>query len=110
MVMLSVILEGTMKRHVHGKRVYISGAISADPNFKQKFSEAVETILSAGAAQCLNPADLPHGWTQGEYMEHCMIMVRRSDVVVMLPCWINSPGAKAERAYAESVKIPVVEL
>jgi len=95
---------------VSGKTVYISGAISSDPNFVQKFQDASQVVVSAGASRCLNPASLPDGWHYDEYMEHCMLMVRRADVLVMLPCWVESPGAKAERAYAESLRRPVLEL
>ncbi|MDA8413001.1 MAG: DUF4406 domain-containing protein [Desulfobacteraceae bacterium] len=99
-----------MKDSVAGKVVYISGAITADPDFKRKFNRAAEAVKAAGAALCLNPAELPEGWGNYEaYMEHCMLMVRRAEVVVMLPCWPYSPGAKAERAYAESLKRIVVD-
>jgi len=95
---------------VSGKVVYISGAITADPDFKRKFNTAADTLRAAGARICLNPAELPENWGDYEaYMEHCMLMVRRSEVVVMLPCWTYSPGAKAERAYAESLRRPVLE-
>lgn len=99
-----------MKELVNGKIVYISGAITADPDFKRKFNRAAEICISAGAKICLNPAELPEGWGNYEaYMEHCMLMVRRAEVVVMLPCWMYSPGAKAERAYAESLRRTVVD-
>ena len=94
-----------------GKVVYISGAITADPDFKLKFNRAAEAVRAAGARLCLNPAELPENWGDYEaYMEHCMLMVRRSEAIVMLPCWSNSPGARAERAYAESLRRPVLEL
>jgi len=93
-----------------GKVVYISGSISLDPNFKEKFRRAAMSVMDAGAKRCLNPAELPAGWDYGEYMDHCMLMVRRSEVLVMLPCWRSSPGAKAEKAFAESLRLTVVEL
>jgi hypothetical protein len=95
---------------VNGKVVYISGAITSDPDFKRKFNKAANALREAGARICLNPAELPEGWGDYEaYMEHCMLMVRRAEVVVMLPCWSFSPGAKAERAYAESLRRIIVE-
>lgn len=100
-----------MENHVKGKIVYLSGAISSDPDFKSKFTRAAEQIRAAGARLCLNPAELPQSWEDYEiYMEHCMLMVRRAEVIVMLPCWPQSPGAKAERAYAESLRRVVVEI
>jgi hypothetical protein len=43
-------------------------------------------------------------------MEHCLIMVRRSTAVIMLPDWQASPGARTERTYAQSLKIPIFNL
>jgi hypothetical protein len=94
----------------HGSVVYLSGAISSDPDFHGKFARAERTVLEAGAKRVLNPAIFPAGWEYDEYMEHCMIMVRRAQVIVMLPCWDRSPGAKAELAYAASLKRRIVFL
>lgn len=93
-----------------GSVVYLSGAISSDPEFKAKFDFWGRRLLAAGAKRVLNPAQLPAGWEYGEYMEHCLVMVRRATLLVMLPCWRQSPGARAEKAYAESLKVPVIDL
>lgn len=98
-----------MKAAVKGKIVYLSGSISADPDYKKKFNSAALLVRIAGAKKVLNPVELPHGWDYDEYMEHCMLMVRRCDVIVLLPCWTESPGAKAEKAYAESLRRLVVD-
>ncbi len=92
------------------KTVYLSGSISADPDYREKFRKAAEKVLAAGAKRCLNPAIFPDGWEYHEYMEHAFVMLRRSEVIAMLPCWISSPGAIAEKAYAESIKMPVIQL
>ena len=83
--------------------VYLSGKISGDPDFKHKFLAWESHILALGASKVLNPARLPDGWAYDEYMEHCMIMVRRCDVIALLPCWSASKGAQAESAYAFSI-------
>ncbi|MBF4238225.1 DUF4406 domain-containing protein, partial [Vibrio anguillarum] len=44
----------------------------------------------------LNPAVLPDGLTQAEYMDICCAMVRAADCVVMLDGWEDSDGAVAE--------------
>ncbi len=87
-----------------GKIVYISGAISSDPNFKIKFDAAEKLCLERGARIVLNPTILPPGWEYQDYMEHCLLMVRRAEVLFMLPDWQKSFGAKAELAYAESLR------
>lgn len=43
------------------------------------------------------------------FMEGELELIRRSDLVVMLPEWKYSRGAIAERAFAESVGKPVFE-
>ncbi len=93
-----------------GKTVYLSGAITGDSMFAAKFADWEARAIEAGATRVLNPATLPAGWTYGEYMEHCLLMVRRADAVLMLPCWRGSLGAKAELAYAQSLKLMVVDL
>lgn len=98
-----------MQNTVAGKTVYISGAISSDPNYGEKFHRAHIALMGAGARKILNPTELPAGWEYDEYMEHCMLMVRRADVLVMLPCWTASPGAQAERAYALSLRRTVID-
>lgn len=102
-------METTMES-IKGKTVYISGSISADPDYRAKFNRAEKQLLTAGARRVINPACLPDGWEYGEYLEHCMLMVRRAEVIALLPCWSFSPGAKAERAYAESLRLPIVDL
>ncbi len=92
------------------KSVYISGAISTDPNFRSKFATYADILRGNGAKRVLNPAELPGGWTYAEYMEHCLLMVRHAEVIVMLPCWIGSKGATAERAYAESLGLHIIHL
>ena len=93
-----------------GSIVYLSGAITSDPDFKAKFKAWEVRALERGAGRVLNPAALPDGWEYGEYMEHCLLMLRRATVCVLLPCWQDSLGARAERAYAESIRIPIIDL
>lgn len=95
---------------IAGKTVYLSGKITGDPDFKRKFKEWEMHVFSLGAGKVLNPARLPEGWEYNEYMEHCMIMVRRCEVIALLPCWRASMGAQAESAYAYSLGKTVIHL
>ena len=93
-----------------GKTVYLSGKITGDPVFKRKFMLWSFRVFAMGASKVLNPTMLPDGWEYDEYMEHCMIMVRRCDIVAVLPDWEDSPGARAEVAYALAMEKPVKKL
>jgi len=95
---------------ITGKVIYLSGKITGCHIFKRKFSEWALRILVLGARKVLNPATLPDGWEYDEYMEHCMIMVRRCDIVAVLPDWEESKGARSEVAYALALGKPVKKL
>lgn len=95
---------------ITGKTVYLSGKITGDLVFKTKFEKWAWRVFSLGAHKVLNPATLPDGWEYDEYMEHCMLMVRRCDIVVVLPDWEDSKGARAEVAYALAIGKPVKRL
>ena len=90
------------------KIVYISGAISSDPDFLRKFRNARIKLLHEKPKLILDPTLLPVDWEYVDYMEHCMLMVRRADSLLMLPDWKNSPGAQAEYAYAVSLNKEIV--
>ena len=95
---------------ITGKVVYLSGKITGDLVFKTKFRTWAIHVLSGGARKVLNPASLPDGWEYDEYMEHCMIMVRRCDIVAVLPDWEDSKGARSEVAYAVALGKPIKKL
>jgi hypothetical protein len=92
-----------MKR-LAGKVVYLSGGITGVPGYRRLFAAAERAVLGGRPRHVFNPAALwPAGWTYEHYMEHDLILVRRSDAVVMLWGWEASPGALAEFAYARSL-------
>ena len=95
---------------IAGSVIYLSGAISRDPDWRSKFAGWESEAAKHSPKRILSPTIFPEGWEYDEYMEHCMIMVRRSDIIVMLPCWKNSTGAEAELAYARSLNRLVVLL
>ena len=78
------------------KRIYIAGPMSgiADCNRPAFHAEALHQQQKGHVV--LNPAILPDGLTQQQYMQLCCPMVMMADEVIMLPAWINSQGATAE--------------
>ena len=88
------------------KKIYISGPMSGIAELNRPaFDSATQKILLDGNIP-LNPAILPDGLTQPQYMDICMAMLRCADEMLMLPDWENSAGARAEYALADKLGLP----
>ena len=93
----------------HDKEVaYISGAITHDPNYKQKFANA-QTVLEYLGYAVMNPCMLPLGLTHDEYMRIDLVMVGIADTLVMLPDWKHSDGATLEHDHAAMLKKRIID-
>ena len=93
-------------------RIYISGQITGNPNYRREF-EAGEIMASSEYpdAVILNPAKiLPDGLSYGEYMRIDCLLVEMADIVFMLPDWRKSAGAVAERSLARALGKGIVEV
>ncbi|WP_432704347.1 DUF4406 domain-containing protein [Escherichia coli] len=55
----------------------------------------------------LNPAVLPDGLSQQQYMSICIPMLMCADVIYLLEGWEDSAGARAEYAMALKLNIDV---
>jgi hypothetical protein len=84
------------------EKVYIAGQITNCPNYEELFDDAKVKYESMGYI-VINPAELPGGMSPADYMRICIPMVDTSDIVVFLPNWINSKGAKIENGYADYI-------
>ena len=90
-------------------RIYISGAITSDPDFERKFEETERTLKSFGFIP-VNPAKLAGIFPEGEYEEYMAIdfvMLQYCQAVVLLESAIHSSGAKREIVFAQDLGIPV---
>lgn len=83
-------------------KIYIAGKITGDPNYREKFARAADKICAIGDVP-LNPAMLPAGLTNADYMRICFTMIDSCDWVYLLPDCADSPGARLEMAYCDYI-------
>ena len=83
--------------------VYISGSITNDPSFREKFKAAEIDIKDAGHVP-FNPAsfnaDRGDGLTYNQMMENCFRLMDYCDAIYQCGDWENSKGALIEYGYA----------
>ena len=84
-------------------KIYIAGKITGDPAYRDKFA-AAEIQLGGQGHVVLNPAELPEGMAQADYMRICFAMIDVADAVVFLPDAKESAGARLEMAYCEYIE------
>ena len=90
-------------------KIYIAGPMSGLPNFnRDAFNAEAHRLLGLGHV-ALNPAILPDGLEQHEYMAICSEMVKMADQLVMLPGWERSKGARIEHDLARGLGFWVME-
>ncbi len=83
-------------------KVYIAGKITGDENYKAKFKATADKLAKCGHI-VLNPAVLPAGMEQADYMRICMAMLDSADYAVFLPDYQQSEGAMIEWNYCQRV-------
>ena len=76
--------------------IYIAGPMSGIKDFNRPLFNMVAGELTEQGHSALNPATLPDGLSQGQYMQICLPMVAVADELVMLPGWEQSEGAYIE--------------
>ena len=79
-------------------KAYIAGKITGDSTYRDKFNRAKKVMEGEGFI-VLNPAELPAGMNSSDYMRICFAMIDCSDVVVFLPDYNQSLGARLEYDY-----------
>lgn len=90
-----------------GKRIYLSGPISSDlDGYRAKFGKAAQIVADAGHIP-LNPATMPLGLEQRDYMRISIAMLEAADLVLQLDGWDTREGAVAEYCYARKIGVPL---
>ncbi|ELH6522085.1 DUF4406 domain-containing protein [Escherichia coli] len=89
-------------------KIYIAGPMTGYPDYNRAAFNAKASELMAEGHIVLNPAVLPGGLCQSEYMDICLAMVRSADAIYLLNRWEDSVGARAEHALAEKLGLTVI--
>lgn len=89
-------------------KIYIAGPMTGYPDYNRAAFDAKASELMAEGHIVLNPAVLPGGLCQSEYMDICLAMVRSADAIYLLNRWEESVGARAEHALAEKLGLTVI--
>lgn len=83
------------EKGVQPVKIYIAGKITGDNNYRAKFQEAAEKLEVLGHV-VLNPAILPAGLEEPDYMQITLAMLNAADLAVFLPDYQESAGAMIE--------------
>ncbi len=81
-------------------KIYIAGKITGDRRYKTKFREAAKKLEDQGHV-VLNPATLPAGLGDADYMRIGLAMLDSADMAVFLPDYQESKGAMVEWTYCQ---------
>jgi len=103
------------------KVIYISGKITGATDYKSKFAVAEKLIRDKfPIAEIINPAKnyvdergINPQQIWDAYMSISRRQVKRSTLIVYLPCWTRSAGAREEISLAQKLRIntkPISEL
>lgn len=73
-------------------KIYIAGKITGDRRYRAKFREAAKKLEALGHV-VLNPAILPAGLEERDYMQIALAMLNAADLAAFLPDYQESRSA-----------------
>lgn len=96
-------------------RIFISGKITGDNNYKANFATCEKALRTMGYSVC-NPvregerlkATLGREPTYEEYLQYDLRQLSFCEGITMLDNWQDSNGSKIEHDYAVKHNIPVI--
>lgn len=83
-------------------KVYLAGKIAGDRRYRAKFRAAAKNLEAMGYV-VLNPATMPDGLADRDYMQIGMAMLNAADMAVFLPDYRESKGAMVEWGYCQRI-------
>lgn len=90
--------------------VFISGKITGNADYKKQFNAVAKAYEKKTHFTVLNPATLPAGLDNCNYVDICKAMIDSADMVIFLPNWQDSKGAQLEKAYCRYIDKPNIDL
>lgn len=87
-------------------KVYISGAITNNPDYEQQFKEAEKYLISLGYA-VINPVK-NLGFTYKEYIDMALNELMHCDAIYMMKGYKESKGALLELKYAKTIDMEIM--
>jgi len=90
-------------------KIYIAGPMTGLPHFNRPAFNQAAINLSFEKHVPLNPAILPDGLTEADYMAIGLTMLQRAGAIYLLTGWQFSAGARAEHALALKLGLEVIE-
>ena len=99
-------------------KIYISGKITNNQNYKEQFKNAVYFIIdqkeklfpNENEITYFNPAEvkLPDTATWEDYMRYDLKVLLECQAIFMLDGWKESEGAKTEHYIAKKLKMKII--
>ena len=86
-------------------KIYISGAITNNENYREEFAKAEAKLLEEGHT-VFNPVK-NDGFSYREYIDMGLCELMRCDAIYMLNGWMGSQGARLEFNYAHTVGMDI---
>ncbi|BAE74784.1 hypothetical protein SGGMMB4_03424 [Sodalis glossinidius str. 'morsitans'] len=84
---------------------YIAGPMSGIPNYNRLAFYQAARELKQGGDTVLNPATLPDGLFEADYMRIVLAMLQCAQGIFMLEDWQDSEGALAEFHLARKLRL-----
>lgn len=89
--------------------IYICGPMTGIKDFNRQAFNITAVLLEDGGDVAINPAVLPSGLSQFQYMDICLAMLRSAEAIFLLKDWSLSSGAQAEYALAKKLGLKVIQ-